>query len=330
LSAPFALGLVGALSSACTAQTDPVPSPKIPAPFSESPTPYPDTAEAPPAPTVQRACSGSRTDPVDDTWTVTVGNTVRTFEVHVPRSYDATQAMPLVLNFHGLGSNGEQQNQLSGMDAKADAAGFIAVHPEGLGLEQSWNAGDCCGFAHEADVDDIGFVSTMLDALEERLCIDPHRVFVTGMSNGAFFAERVGCELPFRVAAIAPVAGVRVAPDCAPLRAVPVMAFHGTLDPLVPYEGDAQIGLLSAPDDFVQWAARDTCRDSLEETYDDHDSHCESFEECRRGAEVTLCTIRGGGHTWPGGEPLPSLGYTTPYLSATDTMWTFFSGHALR
>jgi polyhydroxybutyrate depolymerase len=260
---------------------------------------------------------------------VNVGNDTRVFEVHVPTSYDPSARTALVLNFHGLGSNGTQQDELSGMSAKADVEGFVAVHPEGLGSLQSWNAGECCGYAQEANEDDIGFANTMIDALESKLCVDSHRIFVTGMSNGAFFAQRVGCELASRVAAIAPVAGVLAPPTCAPSRAPAVIEFHGTLDPLVPYDGDLELGLPSVPATFAGWAVRDSCTDELRETYSNHDSQCATHESCASDARVTLCTVSGGGHTWPGGQPLPWLGYTTPYLSATDEMWSFFEAHAL-
>jgi polyhydroxybutyrate depolymerase len=290
-----------------------------------------DTASSPSLSPSERvtACTGKEAEPLDGTWTVAVGNDVRVFRVHVPASYDPTHATPVVLNFHGLGSDASQQEQLSGMIAKADREGFVAVHPEGLGAKQSWNAGECCGFASETKVDDIGFVIEMLDALESRLCVDSHRVFVTGMSNGAFFAQRVGCELASRVAAIAPVAGVLAEPTCEPSRAIPVIEFHGTLDPYVPYDGDAEIGLASVPATFAAWAERDGCSEALTQSYDDHDSFCWTHESCAAASAVTLCTVQGGGHTWPGGEPLPDLGYTTPYLSATDAMWMFFQAHPM-
>jgi polyhydroxybutyrate depolymerase len=276
------------------------------------------------------ACVGKVKQPLDATWTVPMENEMRVFNVHVPTSYSTATPTPVVLNFHGLGSDGTQQDELSGMSRKADAEGFIAVHPEGLGVRQSWNAGPCCGFASENNVDDIGFVHAMLDVLESTLCIDASRVFVTGMSNGALFTQRVGCELASRVAAIAPVAGVLVEPICVPARPMPVVEFHGTLDPIEPYDGDPEEGWPSVPDTFAAWATRDGCTDDIAETYDDHDSQCVTHQRCGSGSSVTLCTVEGGGHTWPGGEPIPRLGYTTPYLSATDAMWTFFEANALR
>jgi polyhydroxybutyrate depolymerase len=276
------------------------------------------------------ACVGKVKQPLDATWTVQTANGARVFNVHVPASYSTATPTPVVLNFHGFGSDGIQQDELSGMSRKADAEGFIAVHPEGLGVRQSWNAGPCCGFASETHVDDIGFVKAMLDALETTVCIDASRVFVTGMSNGALFTQRVGCELASRVAAIAPVAGVLVEPTCVLARPMPVVEFHGTLDPIEPYDGDLEEGWPSVPDTFAAWAARDGCTEDIAETYDDHDSQCVAHQRCESGSSVTLCTVEGGGHTWPGGEPIPRLGYTTPYLSATDAMWTFFEANALR
>jgi polyhydroxybutyrate depolymerase len=270
-------------------------------------------------------CSENAAQPLDATWTVEVGGTTRVFNVHVPDSYSPHSPTAVVLNFHGFGSDGTQQDELSGMSREADIAGFIAVHPEGLGDLQSWNAGECCGYAAMHQVDDLGFVNAMLDALESKLCVDPGRVYVTGMSNGAFFAQRIGCELSDRVAAIAPVAGVVLQPACTPSRPISVIEFHGTLDPLVPYQGDTLLGLRSVPETFALWSGIDDCHGEIAVTYENHDSRCVTEQACGAGTKVTLCTVTGGGHTWPGGLPLPpQFGYTTPYLSATHAMWTFF------
>jgi polyhydroxybutyrate depolymerase len=278
-------------------------------------------------PVTPQSCSGDAAQPLDSTWTLTFSGAARTFNVHVPASYDPNKPTPVVLDFHGLTMAAAEEDLLTGMNAKADSTGFIAVEPQGQGT--SWNAGACCAPANAENVDDIGFVDAMLDQLEASLCVDPHRIFATGMSNGGFFSHRLGCELAARVAAIAPVAGVEAMPTCNPSRPVPVMEFHGTLDPLVPYGGSTVLGFPSVPDTFSGWAARDGCTGEPTDTYDDNDSHCATYTSCAAGAEVTLCTVDGGGHTWPGGLPVPTLGYTTPYLSATDAMWGFFQAHPL-
>jgi polyhydroxybutyrate depolymerase len=339
LSVVLSMGSCAALAAACSSGTtawDGAPpvasaaaSPKAPAttsaPTTKTGTTGAPTSGAPASP----SCAGKAAQPLDAVWTVQSGGVPRVFEVHVPASYAPSAETPVVLNFHGFTSDGVEEEVLSNMNAKADTAGFVAVYPEGLGAPQSWNAGACCGYAEEANVDDVAFVGALLDELESKLCVDARRVFVTGMSNGGFLAHRLGCELASRVAAIAPVAGVIGVTTCAPSRPVPVMEFDGTLDTLVPYDGDPALGFPSVAATIAGWVARDSCTGSPVQTYSDRDSQCESYESCAGGAEVTLCTIQGGGHTWPGGTPVPALGYTTPYLSATDAMWTFFQAHPM-
>jgi polyhydroxybutyrate depolymerase len=282
----------------------------------------PATADAAPA---SRGC-GTLEPTGDATWNLTFGGLGRSFHVHVPASY-AGQPTPLVLDFHGYTSNGDQEVLLTGMNAKADAAGFIAVHPDGTGSPTGWNAGACCGSAATTGVDDVGFVRAMLTELESRLCVDQRRVFATGMSNGGFLSHRLGCELADRIAAIAPVAGVMGVEACTPARAIPVLDFHGTADMIVPYAGNPAMGFKSVADTMAGWAERDGCGATPERSFMMADMHCETYPGCRQGAEVTLCTVEGGGHTWPGGLPIPT-GVTSP-VKATDLMWTFFSRHPL-
>lgn len=287
-------------------------------------------AEAPDGePAAPLTCTGRSAQPLDRTWTLTSGGLERTFDVHVPVSYDPEQPTPVVFNFHGYTSNAQQQALLSRMNAASDAEGFIAVHAQGTGTTPSWNAGVCCGTAATSQVDDVGFVDAMLDALEDELCVDPVRVFATGFSNGGFLSHRLACERADRFAAIAPVAGVLGIASCAPSRPVPVLHFHGTLDTLVPYEGDTQNGFPSVRDTFAGWGARDECDGPATVTFEQGDTTCETYAGCARGAEVTLCTVTGGGHTWPGGVPIPGLGHTTTDIVATDAMWAFFERHPL-
>jgi polyhydroxybutyrate depolymerase len=149
------------------------------------------------------------------------------------------------------------------------------------------------------------------------------------MSNGGFLSHRLGCELSTRIAAIAPVAGVMGIPTCTPARPVPVMHFHGTLDPLVPYSGGSPLGFPSVPVTNDGWAARNACTGSAQQTYQKGDATCMTHDQCAGGVSVTLCTIDGGGHTWPGGLPVPVLGKTSTDISATDAMWDFFQKYKL-
>ena len=271
------------------------------------------------------SCAAGGIEPGDHELELDHDGLTRTYFVHVPEAYDGSTPVPLVFDFHGYTNTAAVQNGFSGMDDLADAEGFIAVHPEGTGALQSWNAGVCCGTAASEEVDDVGFVRAMLEALASMACIDRSRVYATGFSNGGFLAHRLACEASDIIAAIAPVAGVIGVPmdACDPPRAVPVMHFHGTFDTIVPYTGSALNGFPSVEDTIAHWVERNGCTDEAESTFDMGDSHCETHDSCAGGAEVTLCTIEGGAHVWPGG-----LGSAST-LSATDHMWGFLSRFTL-
>ncbi len=250
----------------------------------------------------------------------------REFRIRVPSGYDSEVPTPVVLNFHGRSMTGEQQALLSGMDPVADAEGFIAVYPEGTGsFEQTFNGGWCCGSAQSRGIDDVGFTAAILDKLEADYCIDSARVYAIGMSNGGFMSHRLGCDLADRITAIGGVAGTLGMFDCSPSRPVPVIHFHGTDDSVVPYDGFA--GQVSAPGSIDTWRRVNGCDGGSETYFEKGDVTCERWTGCDEGAEVRLCTVEGGGHTWPGGTSsfFGALGKTTDNISATEHSWEFFS-----
>jgi polyhydroxybutyrate depolymerase len=213
------------------------------------------------------------------------------------------------------------------MNALADTRGFVVAYPEGLG--GSWNAGQCCGESARSNVDDVAFARAVIDRLSMEYCLDPRRVFSTGMSNGGFLSHRLACELSDRIAAIAPVAGVLGIPTCAPRRPVPVFHFHGTLDGLVPYNGGGLLNFNSVADTLRGWAQRDGCGAMPMEFLRRGIVHCDRWPGCRQGAEVQLCTVDGGGHTWPGAFPIPLFGVTAREVSASELMVEFFERHPM-
>lgn len=275
-------------------------------------------------------CVGKPSPPTDRLWRVSHDGVERSFRVFVPPSYASNQAMPIVLNFHGVANDAWTQVLLSGMESKAEEAGFIAVHPEGRALPStSWNAGTCCQPAASWGVDDVGFVRALLDRLEEQLCVDRRRIYATGISNGGMLAYRLACEVSDRIAAIAPVAASMVYLPCKPPRPFPVMIFHGTLDSIVPYAGNPLLGYPSLSANVEHWVAHNGCSDQKVRRFSQGDASCDAYPTCRDDAQVESCTILGGGHTWPGGLPVPQLGYTSLSLRATDAMWDFFSKHPM-
>lgn len=182
---------------------------------------------------------------------------LRRYLLHIPPGYQAGNPMPLVLNFHGYSSNAAEQESVSGMSVKADQAGFIVVYPEGTGESQAWHF--VRGPEATADLD---FSRDLITYLEAQFSIDPARVYATGISNGAQMANYLGCNLSEVIAAIAPVSGgYPPGLECNPGRPVPVVAFHGTADRLIPYEGSRI--LMPARQWAASWAARNAMAPQL-------------------------------------------------------------------
>ncbi|MGB8853546.1 MAG: PHB depolymerase family esterase [Pirellulales bacterium] len=269
----------------------------------------------------------------------------RSYLVHVPPQYDSAAAMPVVLGFHGGGANAENMVVFSGLNEKADQAGFIVVYPEGSGRLQrmlTFNAGNCCGHAAARSIDDVAFTRLVLDDLERIATIDRRRVFATGMSNGAMMCYRLASELSDRIAAIAPVAGPMGTKDCRPGRAVSVMHFHGDADEFAPFKGGRGRGpsgtdFYSVQHSIDAWVAANGCKPMPRTTpcpdrADDGTTVKKiRYDSGRDGAEVVLVVIEGGGHTWPGREPrLRALGTSTQDISANDMMWEFFQQHPMK
>jgi polyhydroxybutyrate depolymerase len=282
----------------------------------------PDAASGPDG-SVSVACAGKSVQPLDATWTV--GG--RSLRVHVPASYDPTRRTPVVVNLHGYAYDGPGQATVSHMIAKSDSAGFIAVHPNGHDSPRGWNAGVCCGSAATSGTNDTAWIESMLDELEAKLCVDTDRGYATGLSNGAFMAHRLACEAADRFAAIAPVAGVVGTPQCNPSRPVAVFEVHGSSDPIIPFGGGGFNGNEPVATTINRWVTNNHCTTTTT-TYQQGDASCVTHGSCTANADVTLCTIDGGGHQWPGGDSIGTFnGKKSDNLIATDAMWTFFAAH---
>jgi polyhydroxybutyrate depolymerase len=255
---------------------------------------------------------------------------MRSYELHVPPSYDGSTPLPLVLSFHGFASTGLTQQESTQMDDLADREAFLVAYPNGL--YNSWNAGTCCGQSADLGVDDVGFTRALIDDLGARGCIDELRVYATGMSNGGFFSHRLACEAADVIAAAAPVAAVLGIDDasCTPARPIPIIEFNGTADPLVLYEGGGLTDAPSVAETTAGWLERNGCTGNPAVSYQNGDATCEAVDQCDGGASVTLCTIEGGGHCWPGYPcRLDGLGESTTDIDANAVMWELFSRSSL-
>jgi polyhydroxybutyrate depolymerase len=283
-------------------------------------------------------------EPGAHTQTVEVGSLTRSYVVHIPPCYDGSKPLPVVLIFHGGGSNAEQMVRFCGLNEKADKAGFIAVYPSGTGLFPkmlTWNGGNCCGYAMRNNIDDVAFVRTLLDDLTNVAKIDPKRIYATGMSNGGIISYYLASNLSDRIAAIAPVGGPMGTADCNPKRPVPVMHFHGTNDEFAAFNGGpgpksvGQTNFYSVEHSIQAWVKANGCpsEPKIEKMPDKADDGMtvtkKTYGPGNGGSEVILFVIEGGGHTWPGREPHKQrLGESTRDISANDLMWEFFQKHA--
>ena len=261
---------------------------------------------------------------------VTAGGLSRTALVHVPAA--TARPAPLVLDLHGSGGTAAVQEWDSAMDAVADAHGFVVAYPQAaipLGDGFAWNIPGqplLDGRSIPAGAaDDVEYVQALVAALERDEAIDPQRVFVTGMSGGARMTSQLGCDLPGVFAAIAPVAGLRLPTPCRNAEPLPVVAIHGTGDPVNPYEGRGgaywTYGVREAEQ---RWAAHNACEDAPEVTPIGAATRgvtLTAYGHCSGGADVWLYTLAGVGHEWPGGPN------KTTVLDASETLWSFFAAH---
>lgn len=283
--------------------------------------------------------------PGDHSRTVRVDGHERNYLVHVPPRYAPDTPMAVVVAFHGGGANARNMVAFSGLSEKADQAGFIVVYPEGSGrLERmrTFNAGNCCGLAAARHIDDVAFTRQVLDDLQGIANVDRHRIYATGMSNGAMMAYRLASEMSDRIAAIAPVSGPMGTRDCRPGRAVSVMHFHGDADEFAPFKGGVGRGpsgtdFYSVDHSINAWVEANGCETTpLTTQLADREHDGTTVKQVRyasgmNGAEVVLVVIAGGGHTWPGRVPrMQSLGASTRDISANDMMWEFFERHPLK
>ncbi len=276
----------------------------------------------------------------------------RTYQLSIPPGYDGTTPAPLLLNLHGFGGDGAAQNEATDMPALAGERGYVVVAPDGAPLEVpadsvlAEEAADFNGvtfwnfFGEEGDTgaqntsgetihgsdlgaDDVGFLTALLDDLSERLCVDPDRVYSTGMSNGAGMTTTLGCELGDRLAAIAPVSGVNLSGLCPGDLPMPVLAIHGDADQMVPVEGQTlagfELGNPSVPERMAQWAERNGCDPAATPDAPAEGVTRLTWPDCVPGVDTELWTLSEIAHEWTRGVP----------IDATEVVLDFFDAHRL-
>ncbi len=284
---------------------------------------------------------GSNAVPGSRTLTLTIAGHERLVIVHVPSGYKSSSPVALVLNLHGSGSTAAQQESFSGMDATADRHSFIVAYPQGLiasGTGFDWNIPDVPlaggSYPPKGSASDVKFLVDLVSRLASMYCINRDEVYATGMSGGGRMASQLACDASNTFAAVAPVAGLRRPTPCPTTRPVPVIAFHGTADPIDPYKGHGEAyWTYSVQDAASLWASQDECS-TIATTVRHKGYTLSDYSKCGAGAVVELYSLKGEGHEWPGGPTMPLaitdiLGAQSQAVNADEVMWSFFAQHPL-
>jgi polyhydroxybutyrate depolymerase len=283
----------------------------------------------------------STTSPGSTTLSLKVNGFTRTVIVHVPTHSSGTSPLALVLNLHGSGSTALSQERFTKMNIAANEDGFIVAYPQALindGVGFDWNIPGVAliggGSVPPKSANDIKFLTSLVAILESKYCVNPKQVYATGFSGGARMTSQLACDDSGLFAAVAPVSGLRRPTPCPTTRSVPVIAFHGSDDPVDPFSGHGQkYWTYSVTTAAKDWSGQDHCT-SVAHTTPVGGVKLTTYSGCSNAAQVELFEIIGEGHEWPGGPPLPStitlvLGPQTNLISANQLMWSFFQAHPL-
>lgn len=268
-----------------------------------------------------------------------VDGRVRTYVVNLPDIYSSSNDLSLVIAMHGGGGDAGQFESTSKLSDKAEVSGFIVVYPEGvrsnglLGL-RTWNAGGCCEYASENNIDDVKLLDLLIEKLVATYKINPKKVYATGHSNGGMMSYRLACELSHKIAAIA-VSGCTmvVTRDCQPSRAVPVLHMHSVLDSRVPYLGGIGISNNYYPpvdSGLMVWSKINNCLKPAAVLVDNTDYTLTEWSDCNGQVTIQYYLTKDGGHGWPGGLPGGPFSDTpSKVIDANDLLWAFFSRYQL-
>ncbi len=261
----------------------------------------------------------------------------RMYMVHVPKSYQAVKSMPMMLSLHGGGGNMRYQadDEYYGLISKSESAGFIAVFPNGYsrftkGSLATWNAGICCGKARDKNIDDVGFIKSVVNDMKTRANIDVNRIYANGMSNGGMMSYRLACEMPDTFKAIVSVAGTDGTINCTPSKPVSVLHIHAVDDERVLYHGgsgsdsNTHADFESVPNTVAKWVKLNSCSATPERVLQVSGAYCDIYKQCQSGKQVKVCITETGGHSWPGGKKVREGAHTSTAINATNLIWDFY------
>lgn len=270
-----------------------------------------------------------------------VNGLARNYILYLPQGYedDVSRQFSLVIGLHGTGGSAQQFDKDYKLTRKANEAQFIVVYPNGVASDgvagiRTWNAGRCCDYAEEHDIDDVDFIRMLIDELVGTYRINPRRVYVTGMSNGAMLTYRLACELSDKIAAVAPVSGtMMVTEPCILQRPVPVLHIHSIQDKKVPYvggEGLANYYFTPVDSTLAVMSNQNNCQEEAEIIVNDSRYRLTQWTACEQAVKIVCYLTQDGGHAWPGGnKSWKGADKPSTVINADDLIWDFFQQYEL-
>lgn len=281
------------------------------------------TADASPS----AGCNAQPSVPGNDEMSLKSGGSERTFRLNLPRQYDGATPLPLILGFHGRGSDGAEFQNFTGLTFLP----AVSVFPDGTFVDgkRTWQ-----GAPYSGDADDVQFVSDLLTYIKTNYCVDKSRVLAAGKSNGGGLVALLACRLPEEFTAFAPVAGAyypQSFADCGDREPTSIVAIHGIADATMHYDGGHRQGVdYPGVREWIHpWVDAADCKSSKAKPVGKKHEKVDRirWKECRDNVDIELYSVSNGGHVWPGELMYSGGGYVTEEFSATEVIWDFLQNH---
>lgn len=272
-------------------------------------------------------------------------NYIRDVSFHIPKKL-RKRRRSLVLCLHDGGSNPDEMARLTrrSFNRLAEGENFILAYPGAL--NGYWNDGrqDSISLSHYQNIDDVGFLSRVIDFAVDSFQVEQERIFVAGFSEGGLMTFRLACELTAKIQAFAVVAASLALDqivECAPDTTISFMMINGTRDPILPHDGGQTIidgkesgSVLSTEETINYWLTENRCTEKSvtkgvpnTDTFDETRSERTTWDNCKNKDKIVLIEVINGGHTWPGGRQFMNekiVGKVSQDFDAADVIWKFF------
>ncbi len=266
--------------------------------------------------------------------TLVVDGLNRTYHLNLPPNYYENSDLPLVIAMHGGGGSASQCEDDYSLTIKANKENFAIVYPEGVQSDgilkaRTWNSGTCCDYAADKNIDDVKFISLLIDELLKNYKLNSKKVYVTGMSNGAMMSYRLACEIPNKITAIAAVSGpMSLLNECKSTKPIPILHLHSILDKKVPFDGGTGIVgnvFPATTAGLTIWSKLNECKTLAKVIKDDANYKQTQWLDCKNNAIITLYLTKDGGHSWPGSvKSRVAADEPSTVISANDVIFEFF------